>query len=130
VVPGRNGNSKTNPESLSTKGKAKPTSKPANEVITDSELVTDLNPSQPDEVGALSSVPVASPSAELAHRNRLASTGGGGVKQLNPGRSFPLAAFEAITEDISTVIHDPCVLRVPLPCRRISSLTTGKEFRR
>ena len=42
-----NCNPKTNPENLSAKGKA--TSKPANEVITD----LDLNPSQPDEVGAL-----------------------------------------------------------------------------
>jgi len=32
-----------------------------NEVITDSEVITDLNPSQPDEVGALSSEPVAVP---------------------------------------------------------------------
>src|SRR5664279_1788688 len=42
-----------NPENLSNKGKAKATSKPANEVITDSEVIADLNPSQPDEVGAL-----------------------------------------------------------------------------
>ncbi len=56
-----NCNPNTNPENLSTKGKAKATSKPANEVITDSEVITDLNPSQPDEVGALSSAPVASP---------------------------------------------------------------------
>ena len=48
-----------NPENLSNKEKA--TSKPANEVITDSVVITDLNPSQPDEVGALSSAPVASP---------------------------------------------------------------------
>jgi transposase len=54
-----NGNPKTNPENLSMKGKAKATSKPANEVITDSEVITDLNPSQ-GEVGALSSAPVAS----------------------------------------------------------------------
>src|SRR5271157_5177318 len=50
-----NPNPNPNPENLSTKGKAKPTSKPANEVITDS------SPSQPDEVGALTSAPVASP---------------------------------------------------------------------
>ena len=56
-----NDNPKTNPENPSTKGKAKPTSKPANEVITDSAVITDLNPSQPDEVGALASAPVASP---------------------------------------------------------------------
>src|SRR5271166_2060141 len=42
-----------NPENLSNKGKAKATSKPANEAITDSEVIADLNPSQPDEVGAL-----------------------------------------------------------------------------
>jgi len=37
VITDPNGNPKTNPENLSTKGKAKATSKPANEVITDSE---------------------------------------------------------------------------------------------
>ena len=37
-----NGNPNPNPENLSTKGKAKATSKPANEVITDSEVITDL----------------------------------------------------------------------------------------
>ena len=42
-----------NPENLSNKGKAKATSKPANEVITDPEVITDLNPSQRDEGGAL-----------------------------------------------------------------------------
>src|SRR5450759_1539017 len=42
-----------NPENLSNKGKAKATSKPANEVITDSEVITDLNLSQRDEVDAL-----------------------------------------------------------------------------
>ena len=42
-----------NPENLSTKGKAKATSKPANEVITDSEVITDLNLPQRDEVDAL-----------------------------------------------------------------------------
>ena len=42
-----------NPENLLTKGKAKATSKPANEVITDPEVITDLNPSQRDEVDAL-----------------------------------------------------------------------------
>ncbi len=56
-----NGNPKTNPENPSTKGKANPTSKPANEVITDSEVITDLNPFQPDEGGAVSSAPVGSP---------------------------------------------------------------------
>jgi transposase len=54
-------NGNPNPENLSTKGKAKPTSKPANEVITDSEVITDLKPLQSDEVGAVSSAPVASP---------------------------------------------------------------------
>jgi transposase len=43
-----------NPENLSTKGKAKATSKPANEAIPDPEVITDLKPSQRDEVGALS----------------------------------------------------------------------------
>jgi transposase len=56
-----NGNPKTNPENLPTKGKAKATAKPANGVITDSEVITDLNPLQRDEVGALSSEQVASP---------------------------------------------------------------------
>lgn len=61
VVPNCNSNPKTNPENPPTKGKSKATSKPANEVITDSEVITDFNPSQLDEVGALSSAPVASP---------------------------------------------------------------------
>jgi transposase len=56
-----NPNPNTNPENLSTKGKAKPTSKPANEVITDSEVITNSNPSQPEDVCALASAPVASP---------------------------------------------------------------------
>ena len=59
VLTDPNGN--PNPENLSTKGKAKATSKPANEVITDSEVITDLKPFQPDEVGGVSSAPVASP---------------------------------------------------------------------
>jgi transposase len=42
-----------NPKNLSTKGKAKATSKPANEAITDPEVITDLNPSHRDEVGDL-----------------------------------------------------------------------------
>jgi len=48
-----NCNPNPNPEKPSNKGKAKATSKPANEVITDSEVIADLNPSQPDEMGAL-----------------------------------------------------------------------------
>ena len=48
-----NPNPNFNPENLSTKGKAKATSKPANEAITDPEVITDLNPSQRDEGGAL-----------------------------------------------------------------------------
>ncbi len=56
-----NGNPKTNPENPSTKGKAKPTSKPANGVITDPEVITDLNPFQRDEVSACPSASVASP---------------------------------------------------------------------
>jgi transposase len=44
-----------NPENLSNKGKAKAeTSKPANEVITDPEVVTGVNSPQRDEVGAAS----------------------------------------------------------------------------
>jgi len=61
VITNPNGNLKTNPENLSTKGKARTTSKPANEVITDSEVITDLKPFPRDEVGAFSSAPVASP---------------------------------------------------------------------
>ena len=56
-----NCNPKTNPENPSTKGKAKATSKPANEVITDPEVITDLNPFQRDEVGALSPEHATSP---------------------------------------------------------------------
>ena len=57
-----NGNPKTNPENPSTKGKAKPTSKPANiGAITDPEVITDLNPFQRDEVSACPSASVASP---------------------------------------------------------------------
>ena len=61
VLTDPNGNPNGNPKNLSTKGKARATSKPANEVITDSEVITDLKPSQPDKVGALASPPVASP---------------------------------------------------------------------
>jgi len=56
-----NCNPKTNPENPSTKGKAKATSKPANEGITDPEVITDLNPFQRDEVGALPSEHATSP---------------------------------------------------------------------
>src|SRR5260370_39394935 len=49
--PNPNPNFNFNPENLSNKRKA--TSKPANEVITDSEVITNLGPSQLDEVGAL-----------------------------------------------------------------------------
>ena len=52
-----NANPKTNLENLSTKGKA--TAKPANEVITDSEVITDPNPAQRDEVGT--SFPLSTP---------------------------------------------------------------------
>ena len=61
VIPDPNGNPKTNPENLSTKEKAKATAKPANEVITDSEVITDLSPFQRDAVGALPLEQVASP---------------------------------------------------------------------
>jgi transposase len=60
VITDPNCNPKTNPENLSTKGKATATSKPANEVITDSEVITDPSPSQPDEVSAFSSEQVTS----------------------------------------------------------------------
>src|SRR3974390_1323574 len=60
-ITDHNCNPKTNPESLSTKGKAKTTSKPANEVITDSEVITDLNPFQRDKVDALPSEHATSP---------------------------------------------------------------------
>jgi hypothetical protein len=54
VIPDAcNPNPNSNPENLSNKGKAKATSKPANQVITDSEVITDLNPSPRDEVGTL-----------------------------------------------------------------------------
>ena len=59
--PNPNPNPNPNPENPSTKGKANPTSKSANEVITDPEVITDLNPLQRDEVGALVSASVASP---------------------------------------------------------------------
>jgi hypothetical protein len=54
-----------NPENLSNKGKAKAeTSKPANEVITDSEVITDPNPPQRDEVGARSGPEASGESGE------------------------------------------------------------------
>jgi hypothetical protein len=52
-----NCNPKTNPENLPTKGKSKAAAKPANGVITDSEVITDPNPFQRDEVGALALFP-------------------------------------------------------------------------
>ena len=56
----RNGNPKANPQSqIPTKRKT--TSEAANEVITDSEVITDLKRLQPNEVGALSSGQAASP---------------------------------------------------------------------
>jgi len=60
-ITDHNCNPKTNPENLSTKGKAKTTSKPANEVITDSEVITGLNPFQRDKVDALPSEHATSP---------------------------------------------------------------------
>jgi transposase len=47
------GNPKTNPKPQNPAAKGKPTSKPANEVITNSKVITDPNPFQPDEVGVL-----------------------------------------------------------------------------
>src|SRR5271167_2554310 len=61
AITGPSCNPKSNPENLSTKGKTRATAKPANEVITDSEVITDPNPSQRDEMGACSSEPVAAP---------------------------------------------------------------------
>ena len=56
VIPDAcNPNPNPNPENLSNKGKAKATSKPANQVITDSEVITDLNPSRRDQADALAS---------------------------------------------------------------------------
>jgi transposase len=56
-----NCNPKTNPENPNPAAKGEATSKPANEVITDPEVITDLNPCQLDEVGALASAPAALP---------------------------------------------------------------------
>jgi hypothetical protein len=63
-----NCNPKTNPENPSTKGKAKATSKPANEVITDPEVITDLNPFPRDEVGALHSEHATSPPTHASRK--------------------------------------------------------------
>jgi hypothetical protein len=96
VVPNCNGNPKTNPESPSTKGKSKATSKPANDVITDSEVITDLNPSQPDEVGALSSAPPQrSPSASACDPYREAIELG-----LSRGRNA-VAIYQDLVEEYS-----------------------------
>jgi transposase len=67
-IPDPNCNTKTNPENPATKGKAKATAKPANEVITDSEVITDPNPFQLDEVGTSS--PLPSPRASACTRYR------------------------------------------------------------
>jgi len=61
AIADRNYNPKTNSENQNPAAKGKATSKAANEVITDSAVITDLNPSQPDEVGAVCSEQVASP---------------------------------------------------------------------
>jgi hypothetical protein len=61
AIADRNYNPKTNPENQNPPAKGKATSKPANEVITDSAVITDRNPSQPDEGGAVCSQQVASP---------------------------------------------------------------------
>lgn len=71
AISARNYNPKTNPENPPTKGKAKPTSKPANEVITDSEVITDLNPSQRDEVGITSPQPSPRASACTVYREAI-----------------------------------------------------------
>ena len=71
AISARNCNPKTNPENPPTKGKAKATAKPANEVITDSGVITDLNPSQRDEVGASSPLPSPRASACTAYREAI-----------------------------------------------------------
>ena len=65
--------------------KGKATSKPANEVITDSEVIADLNPSQRDEVGARSG-----PKAGRGLREHAAG----------PGHSPSASACEAYREAI------------------------------
>jgi transposase len=69
AIPDPNANPKTNLENLSTQGKA--TSKPANELITGSEVITDPNPGQRDEVGT--SFPLSTPrvSACTAYREAI-----------------------------------------------------------
>jgi transposase len=89
----------TNPETLSTKGKAKPTSKPANEVTTDPEVITDLNNFQRDEVDALSSAPVEflqrSPSASACEPYREAIEQG-----LSRGRNA-VAIYQDLVDEYS-----------------------------
>src|SRR6516164_4216988 len=69
TIPDPNGNPKTNLENLSTRGKA--TSKPANEVITGSEVITDPNLAQGDEVGTSFAVSPARVSACTAFREAI-----------------------------------------------------------
>jgi transposase len=64
-----NCNPKTNPENPSTKEKA--TSKTANEVITNAEVITDLKPIQRDEVGTSSPLPSPRVSACTAYREAI-----------------------------------------------------------
>src|SRR6516165_691558 len=69
TIPDPNGNPKTNLENLSTRGKA--TSKPANEVITGSEVITAPNRAQGDEVGTSFAVSPARVSACTAFREAI-----------------------------------------------------------
>jgi hypothetical protein len=69
TIPDPNGNPKTNLENLSARGKA--TSKPANEVITGSEVITDPNLAQGDEVGTSFAVSPARVSACTAFREAI-----------------------------------------------------------
>src|SRR5579872_3560440 len=74
AITGPDGNPQTNPENQNPATKGKATSKPANEVITDSEVITDRNPLQLDEVGALlpehAPLPQRSPSASACEPYR------------------------------------------------------------
>ena len=69
TIPDPNGNPQTNLENLSTRGTA--TSKPANEVITGSEVITDPNLALGDEVGTSFAVSPARVSACTAFREAI-----------------------------------------------------------
>jgi transposase len=103
AISAYNGNPKTNPEKPSAKGKAKPTSKPANEVITDSEVVTDLNPCQRDEVGAPSPLPSPRASACTAYREAI-------ELGLSQGRNA-MAIWQDLVDEYSFASSYPSVQR-------------------